>query len=31
LLIIDVTGEVPKSVIKLAAADGGEVLVGWGP
>jgi WD40 repeat protein len=31
LLIIDVTGEVPESVIKLAAADGGEVLVGWGP
>jgi len=23
------TGEVPNSVIKLAAADGGEVLIGW--
>ena len=31
VIIIDVTGEVPESVIKLAAADGGEVLVGWGP
>jgi len=31
VIIIDVAGEVPNSVIKLAAADGGEVLIGWGP
>jgi TolB protein len=31
VVIIDVAGEVPNSVIELAAADGGEVLIGWGP
>jgi Tol biopolymer transport system component len=31
VVIIDVTGEVPNSVIELAAADEGEVLIGWGP
>jgi WD40 repeat protein len=31
VVIIDVAGTVPNSVIELAAADGGEVLIGWGP
>jgi hypothetical protein len=31
VVIIDVAGEVPNSVIELAAADGGEVLIGWDP
>lgn len=31
VVIIDVAGGVPNSVIELAAADGGEVLIGWGP
>jgi WD40 repeat protein len=30
VVIIDVAGEVPNSVIELAAADGAEVLIGWG-
>lgn len=31
VIIIDVAGEVPNSVVDLAAADGSEVLIGWGP
>jgi TolB protein len=31
VVIIDAAGEGPESVVKLAAADGSEVLVGWGP
>jgi hypothetical protein len=31
VVIIDVAGEVPDSVIELAAADEAEVLIGWGP
>ena len=29
--IIDITGESPESVVKLPAADGSDVLIGWGP
>jgi hypothetical protein len=31
VIIVDVAREVPNSVIELAAADGSEILIGWGP